>query len=180
MEEEVNNRDFSIMENGGENFGCEENDCIKDKNSFCDIENGYFLFKGKLESFEEIQVLDYNYVENFDCLKFNCEILFKIFKISDILLFKKLIKFKRFKFRKKIEDKVIKEKKLLRRKSVVSKFVELVFEDQYQVKNVFDYFEVVVFKNFFECICGVLVEVRGISNFRKKKYRVQCVMCGFY
>lgn len=74
-------------------------------------------------------MLDYNYVENFDFLKFNCEILFKIFKINDILNFKKLIKFRRFKFRKKTEDKVIKEKKLVRRKSVVSKFVELVFED---------------------------------------------------
>lgn len=74
-------------------------------------------------------MLDYNYVENLDCSNFNCEIIFKIFKIKDILLFKKLIKFRRFKFRKKIEDKVIKEKKLVRRKSVVSKFVELVFED---------------------------------------------------
>lgn len=180
MEEEVNNKDFSIMENGGENSGCEENDCTKDKNSSCDIENGHILSKGKSESLEEIQVLDHNYVENSDFSKSNCEITSKTSKTNDIPLSKKSTKPRRSKSRKKTEDKVTKEKKPVRRKSASSKFVELVPEDQYQTKNVFDHFEAVAPKNFFECICGVSSEAKGTSNSRKKKHRVQCVMCGLY
>lgn len=172
--------DSSIMENGGENSGCEENDCIKDKNSSCDIENGHLLSKGKSESLEEIKVLDHNYVENSDFSKSNCEITSKTSKTNDIPLSKKSTKSRRSKSRKKTEDKVTKEKKPVRRKSAASKFVELVPEDQYQAKNVFDHFEVVAPKNFFECICGVSAEAKGTSNSRKEKHRVQCVMCGLY
>lgn len=186
LEEKTNNLscvDSSMMENEGENSGCakcEENNFIKDTNGSCDIENGYLLSKGKSESHEEIRVLDHNYVGDSDCTKFNCEVTSKTAKTNDTPKSKKSTKSRKSKSRKKREDKVVKEKKPVRTKSTTSKFVELVPEDKYQSKNIFDHSEAVVPKNFFECICGVSDEARGTSNSRKKKHRVQCVMCGLY
>lgn len=172
MEEKTNNVSCREL--------CEENNCIKDTNGSCDIENGHLLSKGQSESLEEIRVLDHNYMGDSDHTKFNCEITSKTSKTNDTPKSKKSTKYRKSKSRKKTEDKVVKEKKPVRRKSTTSKFVELVPEDKYQSKNIFDHSEAVAPKSFFECICGVSDEARGSSNSRKKKHRVQCVMCGLY
>lgn len=172
MEEKTNNVSCREL--------CEENNCIKDTNGSCDIENGHLLSKGQSESLEEIRVLDHNYLGDSDHTKFNCEITSKTSKTNETPKSKKSTKSRKSKSRKKTEDKVVKEKKPVRRKSTTSKFVELVPEDKYQSKNIFDHSEAVAPKSFFECICGVSDEARGSSNSRKKKHRVQCVMCDLY
>ena len=79
----------------------------------------------------------------------------------------------------KQENQVTTPKPRVRSKSV-NKFVELVPEDKYQPKNIFDHSESVAPKNFFECICGVSDGSTKSSSPRKRKHQVQCVMCGLY
>ncbi|XP_056016724.1 E3 ubiquitin-protein ligase SHPRH-like isoform X5 [Ostrea edulis] len=75
------------------------------------------------------------------------------------------------------KDKPIKVKTAGRKKSV-NKFVEVIPEDRYQHKNIFDHTESVAPKNFFECICGMGDDSRETIHKKQTLHRVQCVKCG--
>ncbi|XP_062583569.1 E3 ubiquitin-protein ligase SHPRH-like [Saccostrea cucullata] len=137
------------------------------------------LHGDELENIEEVRMHDHPYMENSQSDINNTEQVLPQTEQSPHLKSTTKSKKSKSKRQSKGKDKPHKEKTLVKRKST-NKFVELVPEDQFRSKNIFDYTESVAPRNFFECICGTANDSRKVNRSRTQLHRVQCVTCGLY
>ncbi|XP_061176865.1 E3 ubiquitin-protein ligase SHPRH-like [Saccostrea echinata] len=133
----------------------------------------------ELGHLEEVRIHDHPYMENSQSLNNSKEQV--PLQTQQNPQLKSTTKSKRSKSKRqsKGREKPPKEKTPVRQKSM-NRFVELVPEDQFRSKNIFDHTESLAPRNFFECICGTANDSRKVNRSRTQLHRVQCVTCGLY